>query len=91
MTRKPQQSRSKATVEAIIEAGIRAVLDTQMAARGSAALHADLAKVDPVTAARLAPGDTQRIQRAPGGVGIRGLRGGIFPGAHVVSMNLRKP
>ena len=43
---------------------IRAVLDTQMAARGSAALHADLAKVDPVTAARLAPGDTQRIQRA---------------------------
>jgi tRNA dimethylallyltransferase len=35
-----------------------------MAARGSAALHADLAKVDPVTAARLAPGDTQRIQRA---------------------------
>ena len=43
---------------------IRAVLDTQMAARGSAALHGDLAQVDPVTAARLAPGDTQRIQRA---------------------------
>lgn len=43
---------------------IRAQLDAQMAARGSAALHADLAQVDPVTAARLAPGDTQRIQRA---------------------------
>ncbi|MBP7132163.1 MAG: tRNA (adenosine(37)-N6)-dimethylallyltransferase MiaA [Aquabacterium sp.] len=43
---------------------IRAVLDAEMAERGSAALHADLAQVDPVTAARLAPGDTQRIQRA---------------------------
>ncbi|MBI2733956.1 MAG: tRNA (adenosine(37)-N6)-dimethylallyltransferase MiaA [Aquabacterium sp.] len=43
---------------------IRAMLDAQMAERGSPALHADLAQVDPVTAARLAPGDTQRIQRA---------------------------
>jgi len=43
---------------------IRVMLDAQMAARGSAALHADLAEVDPITAARLAPGDTQRIQRA---------------------------
>jgi tRNA dimethylallyltransferase len=29
-----------------------------------ARLHAELARVDPVTAARLAPGDSQRIQRA---------------------------
>jgi tRNA dimethylallyltransferase len=43
---------------------IRAMLDTQMAERGSPALHAELAEVDPLTAARLAPGDTQRIQRA---------------------------
>lgn len=43
---------------------IRALLDAQMAERGSAALHADLVKVDPITAQRLAPGDTQRIQRA---------------------------
>lgn len=43
---------------------IRAMLDAQMAERGSPALHADLALVDPATAARLAPGDTQRIQRA---------------------------
>ena len=43
---------------------IRAQLDAQMAVRGSAALHAELALVDPITAARLAPGDTQRIQRA---------------------------
>lgn len=43
---------------------IRAMLDAQMAERGTPAMHAELAKVDPVTAARLAPGDTQRIQRA---------------------------
>ena len=46
------------------DAAVRAMIDAQMAQRGSAALHADLAQVDPVTAARLAPGDTQRIQRA---------------------------
>ncbi|MFT3856483.1 MAG: tRNA (adenosine(37)-N6)-dimethylallyltransferase MiaA [Aquabacterium sp.] len=43
---------------------IRAMLDARMAQLGSPALHAELAQVDPVTAARLAPGDTQRIQRA---------------------------
>jgi tRNA dimethylallyltransferase len=43
---------------------IRAMIDARMAERGSPALHAELAQVDPVTAARLAPGDTQRIQRA---------------------------
>jgi tRNA dimethylallyltransferase len=43
---------------------IRAMLDARMAEHGSPALHAELALVDPVTAARLAPGDTQRIQRA---------------------------
>jgi tRNA dimethylallyltransferase len=43
---------------------IRAALDADAAARGWPALHADLARVDPVTAARLAPNDSQRIQRA---------------------------
>jgi tRNA dimethylallyltransferase len=43
---------------------IRAALDAEAAARGWPALHADLARVDPVTAARLAPNDSQRIQRA---------------------------
>ena len=43
---------------------IRAMLDARMAELGSPALHAELAQVDPITAARLAPGDTQRIQRA---------------------------
>ena len=43
---------------------VRARLDARMKAEGSIALHAELQQVDPVTAARLAPGDTQRIQRA---------------------------
>jgi tRNA dimethylallyltransferase len=43
---------------------LRAQLDAQAAAIGWPAMHAELAKVDPVTAARLAPNDAQRIQRA---------------------------
>src|SRR5437763_1397821 len=34
------------------------------ARRGWSALHAELAQVDPVTAARVPPGDSQRVQRA---------------------------
>jgi tRNA dimethylallyltransferase len=43
---------------------IRAKLDKEIAAYGIASLHARLAQLDPITAARLPPGDTQRIQRA---------------------------
>ncbi len=43
---------------------VRAELDTQAREHGWAALHAELARVDPTTAARLPVGDTQRIQRA---------------------------
>ena len=43
---------------------VRAALDAEAAERGWPALHAELAKVDPVTAARLPPTDAQRIQRA---------------------------
>jgi len=43
---------------------IRAALDARAAAEGWPALHAELARVDPTTAARLAPRDAQRIQRA---------------------------
>jgi len=45
-------------------AEIRARLTAQAAMQGWPALHAQLARVDPVTAARLPPGDSQRIQRA---------------------------
>jgi tRNA dimethylallyltransferase len=43
---------------------VRAAVDARMKAHGSLALHQHLLQVDPVTAARLAPGDTQRVQRA---------------------------
>lgn len=43
---------------------LRAALEAEAAERGWPALHAELARVDPVTAARLAPRDAQRIQRA---------------------------
>jgi tRNA dimethylallyltransferase len=43
---------------------VRAEIDAQAAARGWPALHAELAHIDPLTAARLAPADAQRIQRA---------------------------
>ncbi|WP_109482946.1 tRNA (adenosine(37)-N6)-dimethylallyltransferase MiaA [Paraburkholderia sp. C35] len=43
---------------------VRATLDADAAREGWPALHARLSAVDPVTAARLAPNDSQRIQRA---------------------------
>lgn len=43
---------------------IRAALDREAAARGWPAMHAELARLDPVTAARLHPTDSQRLQRA---------------------------
>jgi tRNA dimethylallyltransferase len=46
------------------DAGVRAAIDAQAAQHGWPALHAQLARVDPITAARLAPHDAQRIQRA---------------------------
>jgi tRNA dimethylallyltransferase len=46
------------------DAAVRAAIDAEAAAQGWPALHAQLAAVDPATAARLAPNDAQRIQRA---------------------------
>ena len=43
---------------------IRAQIDSEAAARGWPALHAELAVVDAASAARIKPGDAQRIQRA---------------------------
>ena len=44
--------------------GLRARIDARAARHGWPALHAELARVDPATAARLSPNDAQRIQRA---------------------------
>jgi tRNA dimethylallyltransferase len=46
------------------DARVRRELDDRAAAEGWPALHADLARVDPATAARLKTTDSQRIQRA---------------------------
>ena len=46
------------------DAAVRARIDAEADALGWPAMHARLAQVDPVTAARLAPQDSQRIQRA---------------------------
>ena len=46
------------------DAAVRARLDADAARLGWPAMHARLAAVDPVTAARLEPNDSQRIQRA---------------------------
>ena len=43
---------------------LRAALAEELAADGPAALHAELARVDPVAAARIHPRDPQRVQRA---------------------------
>ena len=51
---------------------VRAALEQEAAASGWPAMHARLALVDPVTAARLAPNDSQRIQRA---LEVHGLTG----------------
>jgi tRNA dimethylallyltransferase len=46
------------------DANIRKALEEEAVARGWPAMHAELARIDTVTAARLKPNDSQRIQRA---------------------------
>ncbi|HEV2332357.1 MAG TPA: tRNA (adenosine(37)-N6)-dimethylallyltransferase MiaA [Gammaproteobacteria bacterium] len=44
--------------------GLRAELERRLAEEGSPPLHAELARLDPVAAARIHPNDPQRVQRA---------------------------
>jgi tRNA dimethylallyltransferase len=46
------------------DARVRAEIDAEAARRGWPALHAELARVDPKAAQRIAPNDPQRVQRA---------------------------
>jgi tRNA dimethylallyltransferase len=46
------------------DAAVRAAIEAEAREKGWPALHAELTRIDAPTAARLAPGDTQRIQRA---------------------------
>ena len=48
----------------VSDPAVRAQIDAEAAERGWPALHAQLAKIDAPTAARLKPTDAQRIQRA---------------------------
>jgi tRNA dimethylallyltransferase len=59
----------KALVEGIdalpaADPAVRAMLDAEASQHGWPAMHGRLAKLDPATAARLAPNDSQRVQRA---------------------------
>ena len=46
------------------DAEVRNAIDAEAAERGWPALHAELSRIDPQSGRRIAPGDTQRIQRA---------------------------
>jgi len=46
------------------DAAVRAQIEQEAAQQGWPAMHAELARIDPITAARLAPADSQRISRA---------------------------
>jgi len=46
------------------DAQVRAQINAEAASRGWPALHAELEAIDPKSARRISPGDTQRIQRA---------------------------
>nr|WP_315848583.1 tRNA (adenosine(37)-N6)-dimethylallyltransferase MiaA [uncultured Rhodoferax sp.] len=62
---------------------VRAALDAEATEKGWPAMHAELALVDPITAARLAPADSQRIQRALEVYRISGLPLSHFHAASV--------
>ena len=66
---------------------VRAALDAEATAKGWPAMHAELAQVDPITAARLAPADSQRIQRALEVYRISGLPLSHF---HAASSAIKK-
>jgi tRNA dimethylallyltransferase len=67
------------------DAGVRAEIDAEAAARGWPALHAELARHDAETAARLKPTDAQRIQRALEVVRLTGRTLGSFFAAQTAS------
>ena len=69
-------------------ADIRAAIEAQAKAEGWPALHAQLTKIDPETAARLAPMDSQRIQRALEVYQISGVPLSVF---HLRQKSLAKP
>jgi tRNA dimethylallyltransferase len=62
---------------------VRAAIEAEAKAKGWPALHAELARIDPQTAARLEPNDAQRIQRALEVFRITGRPLSLLQGARV--------
>ncbi|MEP7300964.1 MAG: tRNA (adenosine(37)-N6)-dimethylallyltransferase MiaA [Caldimonas sp.] len=67
---------------------VRAAIDAEAASHGWPALHAELARVDAATAARLAPNDAQRIQRA---LEVHRLSGRPLSAWHTVRVRREPP
>jgi len=67
------------------DAAVRAAIEAEAGEKGWPALHAELARIDPPTAARLKPGDAQRIQRALEVFRISGKPLSALQGARVLA------
>ena len=67
------------------DAAVRAAIEAEAAEQGWPALHAELARIDATTAARLKPGDAQRIQRALEVFRITGKPLSALQGARVLA------
>ena len=67
------------------DAALRAAIEAEAQEKGWPALHAELVRIDAATAARLNPGDAQRIQRALEVFRITGKPLSALQGARVVA------
>ena len=67
------------------DAAVRAAIEDEAKVKGWPALHAELARIDAPTAARLKPGDAQRIQRALEVFRITGAALSALQGARVAA------
>jgi tRNA dimethylallyltransferase len=68
------------------DAQVRSDIDADAARRGWPALHAELAALDPVSAARIQPRDAQRIQRA---LEVHRLTGSTLTELHAAAKPIR--
>ncbi|MFH1044427.1 MAG: tRNA (adenosine(37)-N6)-dimethylallyltransferase MiaA [Pseudomonadota bacterium] len=67
------------------DAAVRAAIEAEAREKGWPALHAELARIDAPTAARLKPGDAQRIQRALEVFRLTGTPLSSLQGARVIA------
>ncbi len=67
------------------DATVRAAIEAQAKEKGWPAMHSELAQIDAVTAARLQPGDAQRVQRALEVFRITGTPLSALQGARVAA------